>query len=68
MPNAAYNVTLFFTEIYWDQANARLFNVSANNRTIVTNYDIYAAAGEVLFMQFALPSRDIRRPSYEASQ
>ena len=56
MPNETYNVTLFFTEIYWDQPNARLFTVSANNRTVVSKYDIYTAAGEIfLLMQSILP-------------
>ncbi len=56
MPDETYNVTLFFTEIYWDQPNARLFNVSANNRTIVTNYDIYTAAGDIFpLMQLISP-------------
>ena len=61
-------MTLFFNEIYWDQPNARLFNVSANNRTVVTNYDIYAAAGEYSLMQFALFSRGRCRPSHETPQ
>ena len=67
MPNATYNVTLFFTEIYWDQPKARLFNISANNRTVVASYDIYAAAGETLLMQTTSSSwcanRQMRHPS-----
>ena len=45
MPNASYNVTLFFTEIYWDGPGLRLFNVSANNKTVITDFDIFASAG-----------------------
>ena len=67
MPNETYNVTLFFTEIYWDQPIARLFNISANNRTVVTDYDIYAAAGEK-YLSCNLLSSGIFRPSHEAPQ
>ena len=45
MPNASYSVMLFFTEIYWDGPNLRLFNISANNETVVTDFDIFANAG-----------------------
>ena len=45
MPNASYSVTLFFTEIYWDGPGLRLFNISANNQTVVTDFDIFATAG-----------------------
>ncbi|CAL5223059.1 g5516 [Coccomyxa viridis] len=45
MPNASYSVTLFFTEIYWDGPGLRLFNISANNQTVVTDWDIFATAG-----------------------
>ena len=44
-PNASYNVTLFFTEIYWDGPGLRLFNISANNKTVITDFDIFATAG-----------------------
>ena len=61
-------MTLFFTEIYWEEPKARLFNISANNRTVVTNYDIYAAAGERSPMQLASARSGLCRASCEASQ
>ena len=61
-------MTLFFTEIYWDKPDARLFNISANNKTVVIFYDIYAAAGERSPMQHASLRNGIRRASHEASQ
>ena len=46
MPNASYNVTLFFNDLYWDRPGQRLFNISANNKTIVSDFDIVAKAGK----------------------
>ena len=51
MPNASYNVTLFFTEIYWSGPNLRLFNISANNESIITDFDIFAKAGARLSLR-----------------
>jgi len=48
MPDATYNVTLFFNELYWSRLGERRFNVSANNQTVLSNFDIFQAAGELL--------------------
>lgn len=63
MPNEIYNVTLFFTEIYWSRPGQRLFNVSANNQTAVALYDIFTAAGEALWQQ-CLPEFTVSRPMH----
>src|SRR5262249_53022735 len=41
----SYTVRLHFAEIWWSSAGARLFNVSINGAQVLTNFDIYAAAG-----------------------
>ncbi|EIE19503.1 hypothetical protein COCSUDRAFT_40319 [Coccomyxa subellipsoidea C-169] len=45
MPNETYNVTLFFAELYWSRPGERLFNISTNNKTRLSNFDIFKAAG-----------------------
>jgi len=42
----AYTVRLHFAEIYWTTANSRLFNVTINGNQVLTNFDIFAAAGK----------------------
>nr|BBH92320.1 hypothetical protein KTA_05190 [Thermogemmatispora argillosa] len=42
---AAYTVRLHFAETYWSAAGKRVFNVSINGQQVLTNFDIYAAAG-----------------------
>ena len=42
---ASYQVRLHLVEYYWNSANARKFNVAINGTLVLTNYDIYAAAG-----------------------
>ncbi len=44
-PGAGYNVNLHFVETTHNAANARNFNVSLNSQTVLTNFDIFAAAG-----------------------
>jgi Malectin domain len=44
--NGAYTLKLHFAEIYWTAPGKRVFSVSAEGNTIITNFDIYAAAGE----------------------
>jgi hypothetical protein len=41
----AYKVRLHFAEYYWNSANARKFNVTINGTQVLTNYDIFVAAG-----------------------
>jgi hypothetical protein len=42
---AAYTVRLHFAEIYWNAAGSRVFNVAINGAGVLTNFDIFAAAG-----------------------
>jgi streptogramin lyase len=44
-PNANYHVRLHFNELYWNTAGSRVFNVAINGSPVLSNYDIYAAAG-----------------------
>lgn len=41
----SYTVRLHFAEIYWTAAGKRTFNVSINGSQVLTNFDIFAAAG-----------------------
>jgi hypothetical protein len=45
IPGAQYTVRLHFAEIYWNSSGQRLFNVSINGQQVLSNFDIYAAAG-----------------------
>jgi beta-glucanase (GH16 family) len=42
---AGYRVRLHLVEYYWSAANARKFNVAINGTQVLSNYDIFAAAG-----------------------
>lgn len=44
-PKAPYNVRLHFAETYWTQAGIRTFNVAINGQQVLSNFDIFAAAG-----------------------
>ncbi len=44
-PGTSYKVRLHLVEYYWSAANARAFNVTINGMQVLTNYDIFAAAG-----------------------
>ncbi len=41
----SYTVRLHFAELYWTSSGQRVFNVAANGSPVLTNFDIYAAAG-----------------------
>lgn len=43
--NSSYTVNLHFAEIYWNAAGKRLFNVTINGSPVLTNFDVFAAAG-----------------------
>ena len=45
VPNGSYNITLKFAEIYWTSAGKRIFNVAINGTPVLSNFDIFAAAG-----------------------
>ncbi len=44
--NSNYTVTLYFVEQYFTAAGDRVFSVEAGSTTVITNLDIYAAAGQ----------------------
>jgi hypothetical protein len=44
-PNAAHIVRLHFAEIYWSEIGRRVFNVSINGSQVLSNFDIFSAAG-----------------------
>ncbi len=46
MQNGYYEVTLKFAEIYQTGAGLRLFNVTIEDSTVISNMDIFALAGE----------------------
>ena len=41
----SYTVTLYFAETYLTAAGQRLFNVTINGTTVLSSFDIFAAAG-----------------------
>ena len=44
-PNAPHLVRLHFAELYWSTAGKRLFNVTVNGQSVLSNYDIFTRAG-----------------------
>ncbi len=44
-PSSTQTVTLYFQESYWTVAGQRTFNVAINGATVLTAFDIFAAAG-----------------------
>ncbi|AXC12580.1 Endo-1,4-beta-xylanase A precursor [Acidisarcina polymorpha] len=42
---ASYTVLLHFAEFYWTAAGKRVFNVSINGTSVLSNFDIYALVG-----------------------
>ncbi len=47
-PAGSYSVTLKFAELYWTSAGKRVFNVAINGTNVLSNFDIFAAAGASL--------------------
>jgi len=43
--NGSYSVRLKFADLYFTSPGQRIFNVSINGQTVLTNFDIVAAAG-----------------------
>jgi hypothetical protein len=43
--NSQHVIRLHFAETYWSGPGERLFNVTINQAKMLTNYDVYAAAG-----------------------
>jgi hypothetical protein len=48
VPNGARTVTLRFAEVYHTSAGQRVFNVTINGQTVLSSFDIVAAAGGAL--------------------
>src|ERR1700730_9626099 len=46
-PNSHQTVTLYFVEPGFDAVNSRLFGVSINGTTVLSNFDIFLAAGDM---------------------
>jgi hypothetical protein len=46
-PGSHHTVTLYFVEPTFDAVNSRLFNVSINGTTVLSNFDIFLAAGDM---------------------
>ncbi|MBV8115512.1 MAG: immunoglobulin domain-containing protein, partial [Silvibacterium sp.] len=44
-PGTTYVVCLHFDESYWTAAGKRVFNVSINGTQVLTNFDVFSAAG-----------------------
>lgn len=44
-PGKAYTVRLDFAEIYWDAAGQRIFNVKMNGAEVLSDFDVFVAAG-----------------------
>jgi thermitase len=47
VPNGNYTLRLHFAECYYTSANQRRFNVTVNGTQVLSNYDIFAAAGGI---------------------
>jgi hypothetical protein len=45
VPNGAYSVSLMFAETEAKQVGQRIFNVSINEQSVLTNFGVFAAAG-----------------------
>lgn len=57
LANGTYNVSLDFAETYVTAAGQRIFSVSINGTQVLTNFDIYAAAGGMnIAVQRTFPS------------
>jgi glucan endo-1,3-alpha-glucosidase len=44
-PGASYLVRLHFAELTWTAAGQRVFNVALNGTSVLSNFDVFAAAG-----------------------
>jgi hypothetical protein len=42
---SSHTVRLHFAETYWTATGSRIFNVNINGTPVLTNFDIFAAAG-----------------------
>ena len=44
-PGASYTLRLHFAEIFWNSAGQRVFNVAVNGSPVLSNFDVFTAAG-----------------------
>jgi hypothetical protein len=60
VPGNNYLVRLHFAEIYFTASGQRVFNVLINGNQVLTNFDIFAAAGSntAVVREFTLPASD----------
>jgi chitodextrinase len=54
-PTGTYTVTLKFSEIYWDAAGLRVFNVQAEGQPIITNLDVFQQVGAYAAYDVSVP-------------
>jgi hypothetical protein len=43
--NGSYEVNLGFAELYWNAANSRIFSVTGEGQSLLSNYDLWSDAG-----------------------
>jgi hypothetical protein len=58
-PGSSHTVRLHFAETFFNTTGSRTFNVSINGTTVLTNFDIVAAAGamnKAIIQQFTQPA------------
>jgi len=53
--NGSYSVTLKFAEFYFTAAGKRVFNVTVNGQTVVSDLDIFAKVGKNVAYDVAVP-------------
>ena len=46
VPNGSYNIRLKFAELWFTSSGQRKFNILINGQSVLTNFDIIAAAGD----------------------
>ncbi len=59
VPGSPATVRLHFAETYWTAAGLRTFNASINGNQVLTNFDIFSAAGGqnvAIILQFSAPA------------
>jgi hypothetical protein len=58
-PGSSHTVRLHFAETFFSASGSRTFNVSINGTTVLTNFDVFAAAGaknKAIIEQFTEPA------------
>jgi hypothetical protein len=58
-PGSSHTVRLHFAETFFSTSGSRTFNVSINGTTVLTNFDVFAAAGaknKAIIEQFTEPA------------